>query len=146
ACFWYGDSLYIFSKNRTEDGNYYSKLYVLPDQPGEYVATLKDSLSFGDRVITGAAINAEGTQIALITYDYRRNKLWPLKSSLMIMEGFRGREFLRGTLSRQEIPPSKLGRQYESIDFHADGYLIIASEASPITPPFMARLKLRKRE
>ncbi len=146
GCFWYGDSLYIFSKNRSGDGNYYSKLYALPDQPGEYVATLKDSISFGDRVITGAAINAEGTKIALIAYDYRRDKFWPLKSSLLIIEGFSSRNFLRGTISRQEVPPSKLGRQYETIDFYRDGSLIIASEASPITPPFMARLKPRKRE
>ncbi|MEM6348047.1 MAG: hypothetical protein AAF927_29425 [Bacteroidota bacterium] len=146
GCFWYGDSLYIFSKNRSGEGNYFSKLYALPDQPGEYVATLKDSISFGDRVITGAAINAEGTQIALIAYDYRRDKLWPLKSSLLIIEDFSGRNFLRGTISRQEVPPSKLGRQYETIDYYHDGFLIIASEGSPVTAPFMARLKARKRE
>lgn len=146
ACFWYRDSLYIFSKNRSGDGNYFSKLYVLSDQPGEYVANLKDSLSFGDRVITGAAINPQGTQLALIAYDYRPNKFWPLKSSLFIIDDFEGRDFLSGTLIRQEIPPSRLGRQYETIDYHTDATLILASEASPVTAPFMARLKLRKRE
>ncbi|MFK7925068.1 MAG: hypothetical protein AB8H47_24135 [Bacteroidia bacterium] len=144
ACFWYADSLYIFSKNRSGDGNYFTKLYALPDQAGEYVAVLKDSLSLQDRVVTAAAINPQGDEITLITYDYRRDKFWPLKSSLFILSDFEERDFLGGTLYRQEIPPTRLGRQYEAVDYQQDGVLILASEGSPVTPPFIARLKMRR--
>lgn len=144
ACFWYGDSLYLFSKNRSGDGNYFTKLYALPDQAGEYVAVIKDSLFLQDRVVTAAAINPEATEIALLTYDYRRDKFWPLKSSLFILSDFKGRDFLAGSLYRQEVPPSRLGWQYEAIDYQKSGWLILASEGSPISPPFMARLKMRK--
>lgn len=143
ACFWYADSLYIFSKNKSGDGNYMSKLYVLPDRAGNHIAVLKDSIYLQDRVVTAAAIKADGSQIAFVAYDYRADKLWPLKSSLYVLKDFEGRDFLKGSLYRQEIPPNRLGRQYEALDFRANGEIIIASEGSPVTPPFVARLKAR---
>ncbi len=46
AMAWYQDSLYLFSKNRTNPYDGWCYMYVLPDQPGSYVARLKDSIQF----------------------------------------------------------------------------------------------------
>lgn len=64
ALFHYNDSLYLFSKNR---GNNCVKLYVLPATPGEHVAKVKDT-QYMDGYITGADINADKTEFALLAY------------------------------------------------------------------------------
>ena len=46
AMAWYQDSLYLFSKNRTNPYDGWCYMYVLPDEPGNYVARLKDSIQF----------------------------------------------------------------------------------------------------
>ena len=46
AMIWHADSLYIFTKNRTEPYDGWCYMYVLPDQPGSYVAQLRDSIQF----------------------------------------------------------------------------------------------------
>jgi len=46
AMLWYKDSIYLFSKNRTSPYDGWCYMYVLPDEPGEYVAQLRDSLQF----------------------------------------------------------------------------------------------------
>ncbi|MEL6652762.1 MAG: hypothetical protein AAFO91_10770 [Bacteroidota bacterium] len=142
ACFWYQDSLYIFSKNRS---NYFTKLYALPATPGSYTATLKDSLDLGDRIVTAAAIHPEGGEIALLTYDFR-GKLWPFRSSVFLLSAFRGTNFLDGSVYRQEIPPLRLGRQFEAIDYQDADHLLIATEASPISPAFVIGLSRRKKK
>ncbi|MDB4161683.1 hypothetical protein N9772_04890 [Bacteroidia bacterium] len=46
AMVWHQDSLYIFTKNRTDPYDGWSYMYVLPDSPGSYVAKLRDSIQF----------------------------------------------------------------------------------------------------
>ena len=46
AMVWYQDSLYLFTKNRTNPYDGWCYMYVLPDKPGAYVARLKDSVQF----------------------------------------------------------------------------------------------------
>jgi hypothetical protein len=46
AMIWYADSLYLFTKNRTKPFDGWSYMYVLPDEPGSYVAQLRDSIQF----------------------------------------------------------------------------------------------------
>ncbi|MGB0851022.1 MAG: hypothetical protein ACPGTP_07235 [Bacteroidia bacterium] len=42
----YKDSLYLFTKNRTDPYDGWSYMYVLPDRKGDYVARLSDSIQF----------------------------------------------------------------------------------------------------
>lgn len=46
AMVWYKDSIYLFTKNRTSPYDGWCYMYVLPDEPGEYVAQLRDSVQF----------------------------------------------------------------------------------------------------
>jgi hypothetical protein len=46
AMLWYKDSIYLFTKNRTSPYDGWCYMYVLPDEPGEYVAQLRDSVQF----------------------------------------------------------------------------------------------------
>ncbi|MEL7339830.1 MAG: hypothetical protein AAGM67_05030, partial [Bacteroidota bacterium] len=135
----YQDSLYIFSKNR---GNYFTKLYVVPARPGSYTATLKDSLDLGDRIVTAAAIRPDGKEVALLSYDFR-GKIWPFRSTVFVLSAFRGTDFLDAEVERQEIPPLRLGRQFEAIDYQDADHLLVATEASPIGPAFVVRLSRR---
>ena len=56
--------LYLFSKNW---GDAQTKLYKLPDQPGEYIAELLDTFNC-EGLITGADINRINNEIILIGY------------------------------------------------------------------------------
>jgi hypothetical protein len=46
AMVWYKDSIYLFTKNRTSPYDGWCYMYVLPDEPGDYVAQLRDSMQF----------------------------------------------------------------------------------------------------
>ncbi|NND94524.1 MAG: T9SS type A sorting domain-containing protein [Flavobacteriales bacterium] len=75
------DSLYLFTRNRTEPYNGWTKFYKLPDSPGTYEAVLVDSI-FGNlsstfSSVTGADINPTTDRIALLT-----------NGSLYILTGF----------------------------------------------------------
>jgi hypothetical protein len=67
----HGDSLYLFTRNRTEPFDGWTKIYRLSDTPGAQSALLVDSL-FGNlspvySSITGADINPSQQRIALLT-------------------------------------------------------------------------------
>lgn len=66
AFFWFNEKLYLFSKNWSKTDKSV-KLYELPDRGGNYTVFPKDSI-FIKTQVTGAAVNAIGTEFALITY------------------------------------------------------------------------------
>lgn len=66
AFFWANDSLYLFTKS-WEKGVKTSRMYVLPDQPGDYEVAPRDEAFFKAQ-ITGAAISPDKDQFALISY------------------------------------------------------------------------------
>ncbi|HET9054170.1 MAG TPA: hypothetical protein VFM90_08360, partial [Cyclobacteriaceae bacterium] len=66
AFFWNNDSLYLFTKS-WEKGIKTSRLYAIPDRPGDYNLSPIDEIRLKAQV-TGAAINSEKNQFALITY------------------------------------------------------------------------------
>jgi hypothetical protein len=104
AFFWFRDSLFIFTKNRTNPFNGYTKMYRLPDQPGDYTATLVDSFFTGMGLresywITAADISPDGRRMILLGYD----KLWLFhcyEGSHFFRGGFR--EMSLGGLSQKE--------------------------------------------
>lgn len=72
AFFWFNHSLYLFSKNRTNPYDGYTKLYKLPDVAGTYVAQLLDSFYTGAgpwpiSSITSADISPDNSCVVLIT-------------------------------------------------------------------------------
>ena len=60
----FGDSIYIFTKNWTGD---ISKVYAVPKDPGTYLVSAVDSLSFPG-LVTDATLNASGS-LLLLGYD-----------------------------------------------------------------------------
>jgi hypothetical protein len=66
AFFWAKDSLYLITKS-WEKGVKNSRMYALPDAPGNYTARLVDDLNVKAQ-ITGADISPSGDRFALISY------------------------------------------------------------------------------
>lgn len=84
------DSLYLFSKNRTTPFSGYTKIYSLPQTPGEYKVTPIDSIYLGkgpmmDKWITSADISPDGKTVALLSHQY----VWLIKN-------FHGNNFSKG--------------------------------------------------
>lgn len=87
-----GDSLYLFTKNRTDPFTGYSKIYRLPQEPGKYNAVLYDSIYLGtgammDHWVTSADISPDGKWLALLSHD-----------SIWIITGFEGSRFSSGKI------------------------------------------------
>jgi hypothetical protein len=66
AFFWANDSLYLFTKS-WKKGHKLTKMYVLPDLPGNYTLKPKASIVLKTQV-TSADISPDGTKFALLTY------------------------------------------------------------------------------
>lgn len=66
AFFWYQDSLYLFSKDRSKK-KMETKLYRLSDQPGTQIAHPQARFAL-DAQVTGADISPSGKHFALLTY------------------------------------------------------------------------------
>lgn len=147
--FWYGDTLHLFSKNRLLVGNYITKHYTLPARPGVYNATLTDSIYLKKRVVTAAAISADGKTVALLSYFFRRTLgfIPKTRTTIWILEDFQNSHFLRGNLKKQNVrkfPP--LPTQFEAIDFIDNQSVYIASERTPLYRQKAKRIRLKYRK
>jgi len=130
AMVWYRDSLHLFSKDRVGRGTMYTKHYVLPDKPGTYQATLRDSLALKKRVVTAAAIDHNTGELALLTYNFRLFLGFiPLTpADVYQISDYPGAHFFKGKLNRKRVARCLLPTQYEAVDFIKSGYLWAASE------------------
>lgn len=59
-----GDSLYLFTKNKSEQG---TNVYVLPDKPGRYIARKKQEIKILG-MVTAASLRRDEKELALLTY------------------------------------------------------------------------------
>ncbi len=145
--FWKNDRLHLFSKNQLQKGNSYTKHYVLPAEPGTYVAELRDSLRLKRRVVTGAAISADGQTVALVAYNYQRLLGFiPITSqSIFTLRDFPEDRFLEGTLVKQKIPGCLTPKQYEAIDFLDGQNVIVGTERTVLVKQKAKRVKLKKK-
>jgi hypothetical protein len=87
-----GDSLYIFTKNRTEPPTGYSRVYRLPKEPGRYEAIPYDSLYLGtgpmlSSWVTSADLSPDGKWLILLSH----NSIW-------LITDFKGKPFSRGKI------------------------------------------------
>lgn len=85
-----GDSIHLFTKNRTLPFDGWVRHYALPSKPGSYVAARIDSFQTGGKnwlrgSVTGAALNPELNGLMLIGY----RRAW-------VFEGFHGADFFSG--------------------------------------------------
>ncbi|HEY4650655.1 MAG TPA: hypothetical protein VIG72_04530 [Pontibacter sp.] len=64
AIFWYGNNLYLITKDRKKNGE--ARVYQLPDQPGSYKAKRVGNIKMKDPV-TGATISPDGSKVALLS-------------------------------------------------------------------------------
>lgn len=144
--FWHQDTLHLFSKNQLQTGNYFTKHYVLPAQPGTQVASLRDSLFLKKRVVTGAAISADGKKVALIAYNFKRLfGFIPISgASVFTLEDYPQGHYLQGKLEKHPVPPFFLSTQYESIDFWDASTVYIASERTVFIKPRARKIKIAK--
>jgi hypothetical protein len=86
------DSLYIFTKNRTQPSTGYTKVYRLPTEPGRYEAIPFDSLYLGNGPmhsswVTSADLSPDGRWLILLSH----NSIW-------LITDFKGKPFSRGKI------------------------------------------------
>lgn len=143
--FWYKNQLHLFSKNRLNVGNGFTKHYTLEDQPGKQDAILKDSIYLKNRVVTAAAISPDCKTIALLSYTFKKRKgfIPKSKASVFVIRDFEGTDFLKGKIKRQKVPVFIVATQYESLDFLDNRNVFIASEKTKFIKQKGKRLRLK---
>jgi hypothetical protein len=107
--------LFLFTKT---DGSAigYTKMYVLPDVPGSYVAMLVDSFYTNDR-ITGAAISPNGTTLALTA-----------NTRIHLFRNFAGNDFFHG--NHTLIAIAGAWTQKEGVSFSSNNEIYMTDENS----------------
>ncbi len=113
AFFHSGDSLYLLSKNLSNPNSGFSKLYRLPDTPGNYTANVIDSFYFNEPV-TSADISSDRKTVIVLTYF-----------SIWRFTGFQGNNFLTGKAERF---PLKGFSQKEAVCFINDDKIFLSDE------------------
>lgn len=113
-----GDSLYLFSKNRTDPFDGFTRCYRLPQAPGAYTAVLCDSFYCGpgpqvQNWVTAAALSPNGEHLVLLSSD----RCW-------MFSCFNGSDFFGG--STVEIGFSL--SQKEAISWRDDAVAYITDE------------------
>jgi hypothetical protein len=121
AIVWANDTLFLFTKNRSNPFNGYSKVYRLPAQPGNQIARLSDSVFLGSSTsearVTAATLNVANSVLALLT-----------SNKIIVFRNFSGTNFFSGqsTVYRFSAQPG----QVEAIDHVTDNTYYITSEGS----------------
>ncbi len=143
--FWHEDSLHLFSKNRLQKGNYYTKHYTLPAQSGTYTAVLRDSVHLKKRVVTAAAISPDGQTVALLAYYFnRRLGFVPITAtSIYAFHHFNDNNFTKGKIRKQPVRKFLVPTQYEALDFIDNRRVYVASERTPLFRQRAKRVRLR---
>lgn len=112
AIFWHGGSLYLVTKDRGQKET--SKIYRLPDQPGQYKAELIGSYKINTEV-TGAAISPNAATVALVSQE-----------RLHLFKNVRKpSEFYKGYYEEIKLPGAG---QTEAVTFADDNTLYLTSE------------------
>ncbi len=117
------NNFYLFTKNRTKNGDGTVYVYKIPNQGGDHeakkIGAFKTCGDFETCAITSAAISPNGKQIALLTHS----RIW-------FFDGFNDDNFITGKTSVFELNHNS---QKESICYKNDLTLLIADEKSKKT-------------
>lgn len=119
AFFWHNDSLYLFTKNRTNPFNGYTNMYRIPADTGNHTAVLVDSFFTGlglkEQYWIGAAdISPDGKRMVLLGYD----KLW-------LFHCYAGSHFFKGGVREMSLGGLS---QKEAVAFLNQSELFITDE------------------
>lgn len=119
SSFWFNGFLYFFSKNRTKPFTGHSKLYRIPDAPGDHVAQLVGSLKISAENaqsgwITSAALSPDGKKLALLGHD----KIW-------LLAGFTPGTFCDGKISEITLDSTTVKK---ALTFDSENALLILDE------------------
>ncbi|MEO7176592.1 MAG: hypothetical protein ABIV51_11805 [Saprospiraceae bacterium] len=143
---WYEGKLWLFTKNNSGAKNPLSNWYSIPDRPGRFEATIEGQVYFKKRVPTDVAISPSGTEIAWISYRYRKILgFLPLSSGsifILPVSCLNG-----GQISypkRMRIPGFRSGLQYESLGYLNEDTLLIGNERTAIDRPHLRYLKIKR--
>lgn len=121
------NNFYLFTKNRSSEFRGDTKLYKVSAQPGNQIAKLITRYTTcdddSDCFITGAAINAKGDAIALLTYN-----------KIFILTDFTDDNLFNGTVEKIKLHHFS---QKEGISFKNDSTLIIVDEKSKHKESFL---------
>lgn len=115
-----GDSLYLFTKNRTVPYSSITKLYRIPQAPGNYTAQLIDSFDTTEPnasfifSVTGADISPDGKSLVLCA----AHKLW-------LFTNFPRRDFFKGDVQELSFD---IFTQKEGVCFGNDGHTLYLSD------------------
>lgn len=116
----FNDSIFIFTKNRTEPFTGYTYQYGMPTRAGHYNLSKQDSFKTGTEGkwdywwITSAALNPDKSSLVLLGYD----KLW-------VFENFNGSKFLQGKNTTYQFEALS---QKEGITFLDNNKFMITDE------------------
>ena len=116
------DSLYLFTKSKSERK---SRIFVLPDLPGEYKIGQKQKLELHG-LVTGAALRPDGKELALLTYG--KIYFYSIPS------------FISGKIPSHDFCfASKKMKQSESISYWGSDSLLVGNEEGDL---FLMKRKL----
>jgi len=113
------DSFYLFTKNRSKgfDGTFY--VYKVPNKNGNFkaekIATLETCGQYKSCAITGATLNKNGNQIALLTHD-----------KVLLIPFVNDDSFKQENITIKELGHNS---QKEAITFKSDKELFMADES-----------------
>jgi len=120
AVIYYQDSLYVFTKDRTDPHLGYTWLYQIPADTGNHAAILLDSFHTNQInyifEVTAASLSSDGTQLALLG----ANQVW-------LFWGFPSNRFFDGTL--HTFPLNGI-TQNEGLDFLDTSKIYFSNETS----------------
>ncbi|WP_417603518.1 hypothetical protein [Owenweeksia hongkongensis] len=123
-----GDSIYVFTKNRTKPFTGYTYLYGMPTKAGNYSISRLDSFKtgHGDKSlfwVAGAALSPSKDKLVLLGYD----KMW-------VFTDFKDADFFGGN---QETYAFRGVSQKESITFTDKESLLITDEQNELGGGFV---------
>lgn len=144
--FWHNDYLHLFSKSKLGNNNYTTRHYRLDDSTPVQTAELIGQRDLKNRVVTSAAISANGKKVLLLSYHYKRALgFFPVsKTSIFSFTNFENDNFLSGKMTRYKVKNFIFPTQYESIDFCEDDQIIYVSERTRFIASRGKRKKLKK--
>ncbi|MCF8253523.1 MAG: T9SS type A sorting domain-containing protein [Bacteroidia bacterium] len=131
--FWYNDSLYLFSKNRSNPYSGYTKCYQLPAKSSTLVAKLIDSVytgtgSYFNSSVTGAAIYPNANKMIMGGYE----KIW-------VFSNFTGHNFFKGNSQVLSYPTLT---QKEGYFFENANSILFTQESSVLGPTGFFRVAI----
>lgn len=133
AIAWYSDSLFLFTKDRSNPFTGITKMYVLPDIPGNYTARLAGSFMIGNTPetgrITSADINHHTGELVLLT-----------NTKLVSFTNYPNNRFFDGDVT--EYAFTSIPGQNESIGFVSTTKLYMTEEGSGSTEGYLYELNL----